>query len=123
MANKVKLSNGMSILKSALDRKIEEAKADYSENFILDNGYVFCEHCGKNPAGCPGIARSHIIGVNEAQNTGRSELAYDLQNLEHVGQKCHRDFENHGNKYREQWYIERQKGISYKEFKENYKNE
>ena len=116
-----RLSNGKRIKKSVLDDRIKKAKEEYSENFITEHGYIFCERCRDNS--CKGVSRSHIISVNECQNSSRSELAYDLDNLEHLGIKEHMEIESWSHEKREAWYWARKYRITYKEFIEDYEND
>lgn len=115
-------SDGTFIDKKSVDRKITKAKEVYSQNFIDEHGYIYCERCKKNPSGCPGIARSHIISVKECQNNGTTEISWMLNNIELLGQTCHREIEDWTNEKRAAWYFARSEGLTYKEFIEDCKS-
>ena len=116
-------SNGESISKEAIDRKDAKAKNEYSEEFLSENGYYFCERCKGNINQCPGISRSHIISKKECQNTGRAELAYSKTNYELLGDECHRDIENWSAHKRDSWYFERLNGVKFEDFIADFENE
>lgn len=87
--NYYRKSNGDKVGKSEIDRNVNKAKAEKVKRQYEDNGYNFCEKCNKE--GQPsGINRmelsildcSHNISVDECQKSGRSELAWDLDNIE-----------------------------------------
>jgi len=82
------------ITRAAFDRRISRAKNAMKQNFIDDKGYLYCVECGKNSSGCPGIAASHLVSTPECVELYFSDMAYDLDNIEPMGQKCHRKFEN-----------------------------
>ena len=82
-----KLSDRSRVKKSVLDRKVKEAKKEKLELFIEEHGYAFCEDCGKND--CKPIDCSHDISVKECQESGRSELAWDINNITLRGRPCH----------------------------------
>ena len=106
-------SDGERFTKSQIETKVQEAKQRYTEQFIDDHGYVFCERT-KAPTGQ--IDRSHIISVKYAQETGRSELAWDLDNLELLTRDEHSKLEDWPNAKREAWYFARKEGMNIKEF-------
>lgn len=87
MANTYKLSDGTRMLKSLIDKKVSEAKAQKIANMIEEYGYVFCEECKKND--CVPIDCSHNISVKECQESGKSELAWDLENITMLGRIHH----------------------------------
>ena len=94
MANSVRLSDGTTIPYKTFTRRVENAKKAKKQKEYDEKGYLSCSECGKNSSGCPGIAASHIISVNECVGFGKAEIAYDLNNILLHGQKCHRKFEN-----------------------------
>jgi hypothetical protein len=68
------------------------------------------------------------MSVDYCQRTGRSELAYDILNLEHLGDECHRKLEANTNELREAFYHFRSEGIlenneiyTFNEFLKQYK--
>ena len=85
--NRYLCSDGTRVPKSIVDRKIREAKARKIAKFIEEHGYVYCEVCHK--INCVPIDSSHDIPVSECQNSGRTELAWDTNNITLTGRKCH----------------------------------
>jgi hypothetical protein len=88
MSNKYNLSNGLKIEKSAIDRKIRQAKEAKLNEHFDQYGYYFCTTCKQNDDVPIDVA--HIISVDACQKSGRSELSWDLNNLVVEGRKCHR---------------------------------
>ena len=86
--NNFKTSLGETITKGKIDRNVTYAKKLKLKQFINDNGYKFCQDCGRNESGTI-IDCSHTISVNECQNSGRSELAWDIKNLRLLCRNCH----------------------------------
>lgn len=82
-----RMSNGDRVKKSVLDRNVKEAKKKKLELFIEEYGYAFCEDCKNND--CKPIDCSHDISVKECQESGRSELAWDINNITLRGRPCH----------------------------------
>ena len=107
-------SNGDKIEKKTLDARISKAKDKYSANFEAEEGYIYCERHKRND--CRGISRSHIISVNECQNSARAELAYCEHNLEHLCQVAHEEIEVWSHEKREAWYWARQEKIPFDDF-------
>jgi len=88
MANSYKMSNGERVLKTVLDAKVSKAKEQKLEKFIDDNGYAYCEDCGRND--CKPIDCSHDISVDQCQKQSRAELAWDVANITLRGRPCHK---------------------------------
>ena len=86
--NKYTLSNGLKLSKSVIDRKVRKAKEQKLAEHFDEYGYYFCTECGKN--NCVPIDCAHIISVDECQKSGRTELAWDLNNIKIMGRACHR---------------------------------
>lgn len=82
-----KCSNGERITQQQLDRRIKKAKAKKLQLFLDKYGYLFCEECNNN--NCKPIDCSHDVPVNECKNSGRTELAYDVDNITLRGRECH----------------------------------
>ncbi len=85
--NSYKCSDGFYIKKSIIDRNVRMAKAKKLSQQRDEIGYNVCEKCHLNtdiPIDC-----SHIISVDECQKQGKSELAWDLENFQIFGRKCH----------------------------------
>lgn len=84
-----KMSNGDRIEKSVIDYRVREAKIKKLARFALDNDYFHCEEIGcKSPNQGP-FDCSHDISVKECQETGRSELAWDVTNITLRCRRCH----------------------------------
>lgn len=92
--NYYKTSVGEHIAKSVIDRKIREAKRLKIEKMIEQYGYVFCEECGRNASTGVPLDCSHNISVDEAQKIGRSELAWDVDNITIRCRYCHRKYDH-----------------------------
>ena len=80
-------SNGERITQQQLDRRIKKAKAKKMQLFLEKNGYLYCEECKRND--CQPVDNSHDISVKECKESGRAELAYDVDNITLRGRKCH----------------------------------
>jgi len=85
--NSYKLSSGQRIAKSVIDRKVREAKRQKIRQFLDLHGYLFCEDCGKSSGGY--LDCSHQISVNDCQKTGKTELAWDVNNIKIRCRACH----------------------------------
>ncbi len=83
-------STGERLKKSVIDQKIRKAKELKLEAMRDEYGYIFCEDCGRNAnAGLP-LDCSHDISVAKCQNEGKSELAYDINNITIRCRECHK---------------------------------
>lgn len=85
--NTYPISNGERVKKSVLDRKVHEAKAIVLQNQLDEHGYNFCTTCERND--CKPVTCAHIVSVKECQESGRSELAWDIKNIIPEGLGCH----------------------------------
>ena len=86
MANSYETSDGERVAKSVIDQRIKKAKAEKLEQMIDEHGYYFCEECDTNQGR---LDCSHTISVKEAQETGQSELAWDVGNIKVRCRSCH----------------------------------
>lgn len=91
MANTYRMSDGSRITKAEIDKRVHKAKAQKLEQMMEDYGYVFCEDCGKND--CKPVDCSHDISVKECQESGRTELAWDVGNITMRGRSCHQKYD------------------------------
>ena len=85
-------SSGERVLKSVIDLRIHRAKELKLKLFFEEHGYYFCEDCGrsdKSPLDC-----SHDISVDQCQKSGRTELAWDVNNITLRCRDCHRKHDN-----------------------------
>lgn len=98
-------SKGYRYTKQEIDDKVREAKQIKKDQFFEKHGYYFCERCGKSD--CLPLDLSHLISVKEAQESGRTEIAWDVKNIEFHGRECHGEFENQSKKDREKHYLKK----------------
>jgi len=85
--NSYRTSNGERLNKSVIDARVRNAKKAKIASFINEYGYIFCEECKRSdltPIDC-----SHIISVDQCQKQGRSELAYNVNNIRLLCRSCH----------------------------------
>lgn len=86
--NTYSTSYGVRLKKSVIDRLIRKAKAYKLETQFDQFGYNFCEDC--KASGGVRLDCSHDISVNECQKTGRTELAFDADNITIRCRECHK---------------------------------
>lgn len=74
-------SSGDRLAKSVIDSRVRKAKAEKLEQQFEEHGYHFCEHedCGQSSGTYLDCA--HIESVKSCQENGRSEKAYDINNI------------------------------------------
>ena len=84
--NTFRTSDGQRISKGIIDRNCRKVKENKLRQFKNDYGYFYCEDCGTSQGR---IDCSHTISVNEAQNTGRAELAWAVNNIRLLCRSCH----------------------------------
>ena len=82
-----KLSNGDYIKKSVIDARVRKAKEQVISNQLYEYGYNFCEECGKSSG--VRLDCSHRESVDSCQKNGRSEKAYDVNNIQVLCRGCH----------------------------------
>ena len=87
--NHYRCTNGDKVSKSTIDYRIRKAKKKKVQMQLNEFGYIFCEEkdCGAS-AGVY-LDCSHDISVDECQKTGRSELAWDVNNITIRCRDCH----------------------------------
>lgn len=90
------LSNGEKMSKTAIDKKIAVSKREKWEQQLDWFGYNFCEHCAKfeHYPNQTQFDTSHIISTKECQEMRKTEIAYDINNLEVVCRQHHIEHEN-----------------------------
>ena len=86
---KYKLSTGESIEKTIIDFRVTKAKELKLQMFYDEHGYHFCEDCGINAQSAFKLDCSHNISVKKCQETGRSELAYSVNDMKSRCRDCH----------------------------------
>jgi len=85
--NYFKTSTGERVSKSVIDRRVRQAKEAKLEKQFLEDGYNHCEECDQSTDTY--LDCSHVIPVKECQESGRSELAWDENNINILCRKCH----------------------------------
>lgn len=90
-------SDGTRISQSTLDYRIRKAKAKKLKHAIEKYGYIFCEKCKRND--CKPVDCSHIVSVQNCKDNGTTEKAYDVENLQLLGRKCHQQYDGSGLKF------------------------
>lgn len=98
--NSYKDSSGQWHKKIEIDRKIRDAKKDKVQSQLDEYGYNFCETCKKGGI----LDCSHIISVDDCQKSGRSEIAYDVRNIEILCRECHENHHLKSKQEKEQLY-------------------
>tara|TARA_R110000796_G_scaffold238078_2_gene358313 strand:+ start:444 stop:836 length:393 start_codon:yes stop_codon:yes gene_type:complete len=106
-------SSGEMIDKKVIDRRIAKAKDQYVEKFIDTHGFLFCERLIRSDLP---LDRSHVVSVKYCQEHGKSELAWDLNNIELLCRAEHLKLEQLPNKVRESWYNNRKNGMTWENF-------
>lgn len=83
-------STGERLQKSTIDFRIKKAKKQFTDQ-AKEDGKSYCWSCGttRDQLSC-----SHIISVNQCQNDGRAEMAYDVRNLQLECIPCHKETES-----------------------------
>ena len=87
-------SSGERVSKSVIDRRVREAKETKINQMLDKYGFIFCEDCKRND--CKPVDCSHDISVKECQESRRTELAWDVNNITMRGRACHRKWDNSG---------------------------
>jgi len=81
-------SKGFRLSKTYIDNQIRIAKSKVLTEQKDEHGWNFCEKCQSNGR-FTFLDVSHNISVDECQKSGRSELAYDTENLTILCRECH----------------------------------
>lgn len=79
--NTSKCSDGTRINTEARDRRISQAKAEFLEERRDNGGTYLCQATGNNVFG-QHIDCSHIISVDRCCKMGKTELSWDINNLQ-----------------------------------------
>lgn len=82
-----KTSDGERLDKSVIDRRVREAKKKKLDSQLEEHGYNFCEQCGVSSGTY--LDCSHDISVDKCQKEGKTELAYDVDNITILCRNCH----------------------------------
>lgn len=86
-----KTSEGERLSKTTIDGLIRKAKAEADRIAESNEMIGFCWECGI-PTSRPD--HSHIVSVNECQNSGKAEQAYNPDNIELLCRNCHLEYES-----------------------------
>lgn len=88
--NRYKISTGSYVKKSKIDDLVSQAKKQLRLNASQD-GLSFCWASGRTdePLDC-----SHIISVKRCQELGKSELSWDLNNIQLESRTSHMEWES-----------------------------
>jgi hypothetical protein len=84
-----KTEAGERVTKTFIDHKVRETKAVFVSDAI-DEGRNYCWSCGRTDTR---LSCSHIISVNDCQNDGRADKAWDYDNLQLECLECHAETE------------------------------
>jgi hypothetical protein len=85
-------SDGKRVGRTYVDYQIRKAKERKLAIQMEDQGFNCCQTCKRNddqPIDC-----AHIISVKECLESGRSELAWSLDNIIIEGRSCHKIRDN-----------------------------
>ena len=85
--NTYKCSNGDRLRKSVVDSLIRKAKGEKVRQQYEENGYNHCESCGISNGTY--LDCSHDIPVKKCQEEGKTELAFDVENITILCRECH----------------------------------
>ena len=88
--NTYKESSGARVTRGLIERRTREAKAKKIDLQLLEHGYNFCEECGRNASSGERLDCAHTISVKECLESGRAELAYDVNNIRILCRPDHR---------------------------------
>lgn len=80
-------SDGNRVTQKTIDRNIKKAKAKKLQNHLDEYGYFFCEDCKRSdvkPIDC-----SHTESVKSCKENGRTEKAWDVDNIKLLCRPCH----------------------------------
>ena len=86
--NSYECSDGTRLKQSVIERLITKAKAQKVRRFLDDNGYVFCENC--KVSNSFKFDLSHRVSIKDAKESGRTELCFDVENLDFLCRECHK---------------------------------
>jgi hypothetical protein len=85
--NTYQTSKGERIKQSVIERLIRKAKEQKLRQQFDEFDYNFCEHCLISSGTY--LDCSHKISVKDAKESGRTELCFDVNNIDILCRKCH----------------------------------
>lgn len=71
-----------------IDRKSDRTAKMLLEIQYINHGYNFCECCHKSSGVYLDV--SHTVSRKKAKENGKSELCWDISNMEILCRRCHR---------------------------------
>lgn len=86
--NSYSTSNGERIRQSVIESLIRKAKAEKLKQQFEEHGYNFCEQC--NISSGTYLDCSHRVSVKKAKEIGKTELCFDVNNIDILCRKCHK---------------------------------
>ena len=86
--NSYKTSTGERLKQSVIDRLIRKAKAEKLKQQFEEHGYNFCEKCGISNGTY--LDCSHNESVKSCKENGRTEKAFDVDNISILCRQCHK---------------------------------
>lgn len=86
--NTYKTSDGERVTQSQIESRMRKAKEQLIQNQLDEFGYNFCTECHRND--CKPVDCAHIVSVQEAKNSGQTELCWSIENMELKGRNCHK---------------------------------
>jgi hypothetical protein len=91
MANTYQTSTRERVSKSTIDSRTKAAKRRLLDNQMLEFGFNFCTEVGCGASSGVYLDCAHIISVKECQESGRAELAWDVNNMKVKCRKHHQE--------------------------------
>lgn len=89
--NTYSTTTGERLNRQQIETRIRKAKGLLIDQQLLHYGYNFCQSCGINQnAGIP-LDCSHTVSVKECLETGKAELAFDVDNMRVLCRRCHNE--------------------------------
>jgi hypothetical protein len=85
--NSYRCSDGTRLKQSVIERLIKKAKAEKLREQFDEHGYNFCEQC--NISSGTYLDCSHTESVKSCKENGRTEKAFDVDNIKIRCRKCH----------------------------------
>jgi hypothetical protein len=85
--NTYKTSDGSRLKQSIIDSLIKKAKAEKLRQQFDEHRYNFCEDCGISSGTY--LDCSHDESVKKCKENGRTEKAFDVNNITIRCRKCH----------------------------------
>lgn len=85
--NSYSTSDGSRLKQSVIERLIKKAKAEKVRQQFDEFGYNFCEEC--NISNGTYLDCSHDESVKSCKENGRTEKAFDVENITMRCRKCH----------------------------------